>query len=302
MSSTAASLSPRTSLSRTAALLSALAVGSVGCRPSHNGPSAKAEPVVHAGDKAAAAASSSSASPIKPASAAPSPAPAPPPPARVERLLVPGDLVASVVRGVDGKAPLTVFLPGICSNANAYLQNFPEAAKKQGGVVAIEGDQPCGNLQDFRSFSWDAGRQHARVEAALAAAGVTEIPREGITLVGYSQGAALAEQMVQRWPGRYARIVLIGAPTDPSPRNLARARAVVTMACERDVTARMKQAATATSKAGIPATYFQMPGCTHGNIADGERVFDATFDWLRANERAPDAQATVVRIAGEPAS
>jgi pimeloyl-ACP methyl ester carboxylesterase len=168
-------------------------------------------------------------------------------------------------------------------------------------VVAIEGDQPCGTA-GFRTFSWDAARQHARVEAALAAAGLSEITREGITLVGYSQGAALAEQMVQRWPGRYARIVLIGAPTDPSPRNLARARAVVTISCERDVPARMKQAATATSRAGVPATYFEMPGCTHGNVAEGERVFDATFDWLRTNQRGPDPQAMVVRIAGSPSS
>lgn len=219
-------------------------------------------------------------------------------PARVERLLVPGDLIASVVRSSDGSPPLTVFMPGICSNANAYLRTFLEAARRHGGVVALEGDQPCGSAEGFRSFSWDATRQHARVEAALAAAGVVEIPREGITLVGYSQGAALAEQMVQRWPGRYTRIVLIGAPTDPAARSFLRARALVTMSCDRDVPARMKQAARATEKAGVPATYFEMPGCTHGNVADGERVFDATFDWIRANERTLDPLAAPVRIAG----
>ena len=234
--------------------------------------------------------------------ASPAPAEAPAvPPAQVERLLVPGDLVASIVRAKDGAAPLTVFMPGMCSNGNAYLQTFPEAARRQGGVVAIEGDQACG-VEGFRTFSWDAARQHARVEAALAAAGLTQIPREGITLVGYSQGAALAEQMVQRWPGRYARVVLIGAPTDPSPRNLARARAVVTMSCSLDVPARMKQAAQATSRAGVPATYFEMSGCRHGNVADPERIFDAAFDWLRANERAPDPRAEAVQIAGSPAS
>lgn len=229
--------------------------------------------------------------------AAPAASPAPAPPAVVERLLVPGDLVASIVRSKEGTPPVTVFMPGMCSNGNAYLQTFPEAARKQGGVVAIEGDQPCG-VEGFRTFSWDAGRQHARVEAALAAAGLTEIPREGITLVGYSQGAALAEQMVQRWPNRYARVVLIGAPTDPSPKSLTRARALVTMSCSLDVPGRMKQAAHAASRAGIPATYFEMPGCRHGNVAEAERVFDETFDWLRANEREPDPRAAAVRIVG----
>lgn len=232
---------------------------------------------------------------------APAAAPEPkqePTPARVERLLVPGDLGASLVRSKGGSAPVTVFMPGMCSNANAYLQTFPEAAQKQGGVVAIEGDQMCGGAQGFRTFSWDAGRQHARVEAALAAAGLTQIPREGITLVGYSQGASLAEQMVQRWPERYARVILIGAPTDPSSKNLARARGLVTMSCDRDVPARMKRAAQSASRAGIPATYLQMPGCTHGNVTDGERIFDTAFDWLRANERALDPSATPVQVAG----
>jgi pimeloyl-ACP methyl ester carboxylesterase len=224
------------------------------------------------------------------------------PPARVEKLLVPGDIVASIVRPpADAKRPpLTVFLAGLCSNANAYFHTFPEAARKVGGVVAIEGDQPCGTTGDFHSYSWDAQKQHLRIEAALGAAGVTEIPKEGITLVGYSQGAALAEQMVQRYPTRYARLVLIGAPTDPAPRNLARARSVVTMSCDRDVPSRMKLAAAGATKAGTPATYFEMPGCSHGNVTDGERIFDATFDFLHTNERPLDATAAPVRIVGSP--
>jgi pimeloyl-ACP methyl ester carboxylesterase len=225
------------------------------------------------------------------------PVPPPPPKARLERLLVPGDLVASVVRGADGAAPSTVFLPGMCSTAHAYLRTFPEAAQEQGGVVAIEGDQPCG-AEGYRSFSWDAGRLHARVEAALAAAGRTQIGRDGVTLIGYSQGAALAEQMVARWPERYARIVLIGAPTEPAAKNLSRARAVVTMSCDRDVPGRMKQAARAAAQAGVPTTYLEMRDCTHGNVTDGESVFASAFDWLRANERAPDPRAVDVRIAG----
>jgi pimeloyl-ACP methyl ester carboxylesterase len=226
--------------------------------------------------------------------------PAPEP--TVERLLVPGDLVASVVRGTSGKAPVTVFMGGVCSNAEAYLQTFPHAAQKTGGVVGIEGDQPCGPGADphYRTYSWDAGRQHARIEAALAAAGLTEIPKEGLTLVGYSQGASLAEQLAAKHPGRYARIVIIAAPTDPAPRDFAKTRALVTMACSRDVTVRMKTAATAASKLGTPSTYFQMPDCTHGQVADAENIFGQSFDWLAANERPLPDTAEATRIAGPP--
>lgn len=232
------------------------------------------------------------------ATAAKMPEPPPPPaPARVEKILVPGDLAASVVRASDDQAPLTVFMPGMCSNGTAYLQTFPEAARAQGGVVAIEGDQPC--APGFRTFSWDAAKQHARVEAALAAAGVREIPPEGITLVGYSQGATLAEQMVQRWPDRYRKVVLIGAPTEPSARSLGQARSLVTMSCDRDGAApRMQKAAKAAEKAGVPATYIEMANCTHGNVTDGEVNFTRTFDFLRDRARPLDAKAAPTLIAG----
>jgi pimeloyl-ACP methyl ester carboxylesterase len=121
--------------------------------------------------------------------------------------------------------------------------------------------------------------------AALTAAGVTSDPPEGLTLVGYSAGAGIGELMVQRWPKRYARVVLIGAPSDPSPARLAQARGVVTMSCSRDVPGRMRDAARRITAAGVPATYLEMPGCTHGNIADGERIFDTAFDWLNDNAK-----------------
>jgi pimeloyl-ACP methyl ester carboxylesterase len=219
------------------------------------------------------------------ANADPRPSPPAPAPAHVDRFPVPHDLPASIVASLDGAPPTTVFLPGLCSNANAYLQAFPEAARRQGGVIALEGDQPCGSLKDFHSFSWDAAKLHTRIDAAVSAAGLPANSSAGITLVGYSQGAALAEQLVQRWPSRYTRVVLIGAPTDPSATRFAEARGVVTMSCARDVPGRMKEATKRFVRAGIPSTYLEMPDCTHGNITEGDKTFDAAFDFLRDSSR-----------------
>jgi pimeloyl-ACP methyl ester carboxylesterase len=203
-------------------------------------------------------------------------------PARVEHVAVDKDVPAAIVRARPGQAPRIVFLPGVCSNAYAYLLSFPEAARAHGGVLAIDGDKPCGAAgSGFRSFSWDPVRQDARLQAAFAAAGDGSAPPEGLTLVGYSAGAGIGELMVQRWPKRYARVVLIGAPSDPSPARLSGASGVVTMSCSRDVPGRMRDAARRIAAAGVPATYLEMPGCTHGNIADGERVFETAFDWLK---------------------
>lgn len=209
------------------------------------------------------------------------PEPAPEAPATVDSLDVRGDVRASIVRGPRGAAPRTVFVPGLCSNAYAYLLGFPEAARQQGGVVAIDGDVPC--VPGFRSFSWDAGRLDARITAALAAAGTATFPEEGITLVGYSQGAALAEQLIQRWPARYTRLVLIGAPTDPSPAHFRTAKGVVTMSCALDVPWRMKEAARGLARVGVPSRYVEMPGCTHGNIGKGDETLGAAFEFLRGD-------------------
>lgn len=221
------------------------------------------------------------ASTAPPAVSSAAPAPPPPEPAKVERVEVPRDSPASFVRGAPGTTAHVVFMPGLCSNAYAYLLSFPEAARAHGGVVAIDGDQPCPGAKGFHSFSWNPILQRARIEAALSAANV-QIPEGGLTIVGYSAGASIAELMHQRWPKLFPRLVLIAPPVDPSVTRLRDARAVALMSCSWDVPYRMKAAATALDKVHVPATYLEMPKCTHGNIADGERVFTAAFDWLDA--------------------
>ncbi len=247
-----------------------------------------------------AARDSASAEPSRaaPAGVDAGPPEAPAPPLRVERVRVPGDLPAVVVNGKTGAPPRIVFLPGICSNVLGYVQAFQGAAHAHGGVVGIDGDVPCGDAKDYRSFSWDQAKLHARIEAALAAAGHTDIPREGIVLVGYSQGAALGEQLAARHPRRYSRVVLIGAPTEPSAVSFARTCAVATMSCQRDVPGKMREASARIARAKVPSSYFEMPGCTHGMMSDGERVFEDTFSWLEASARPVAEDATTTSITG----
>jgi pimeloyl-ACP methyl ester carboxylesterase len=176
-------------------------------------------------------------------------------------------------------------MAGVCSSGYGYLQLFQQAARAHGGALAIEGDRPCHTPGDH-SFTWDPRLHNARIEAALTAAGATPSQREGLTLVGYSAGAGIGAIMVMLWPARYPRVVLIASPADPEPGRLARARAVVTMSCSLDVPGRMKEAARRVASLGVPSTYLEMPGCTHGELSDGERLLGMAFDWLAAN--APD--------------
>lgn len=212
------------------------------------------------------------------------PAPPPPPvgPAVVESLPVPGSLPASIVRSGDGSTPYIVFLPGVCSNAGAYLYGFTETARALGGALAIDGDRPCGSSRDFHTITSDPDHEQPRIEAALRAAqgegGKT--PKRGIVLIGYSLGATLAERLIERFPERYKQAVLIGSPKDPKVARVKTARAVATMSCSLDVPQRMRGAVPRLEAAGVAAKYFEMPGCTHGNLTEGDRVFGEVFAWL----------------------
>lgn len=166
---------------------------------------------------------------------------APAGPAVVETLPVPGDLPASIVKSAEGRPPRIVFLPGVCSNAGAYLWGFAEAARAHGGAIAIDGDRPCGASQDFRSITSNPEHEEPRIQAALAAAGHATPASADVILVGY---------------------------------------AVATMSCSLDVPQRMQGAMRMLAGAGIRSSYFEMPGCTHGNLAEGDRVFSEVFTWL----------------------
>lgn len=209
---------------------------------------------------------------------------APLPPPLVQQTPVDRDSPASFIPGQEPGVARIVFLPGLCSNAGAYLWAFNQAAQAHGGVVAIDGDKPCGSATSgFHSFTWDPKLQYARIERALAATNM-KAPPDGFTLVGYSAGASIAEMVHEKWPELFPRLILIAPPEDLWIEKLVNAQAVVSMSCSYDVPGRMKSGAKKLGARGVRATYLEMPKCTHGNIADGQRIFDEAFAWLDTGE------------------
>ncbi len=246
------------------ALVAALAAPAFGCSSSRRLPLEKEPP-------AGASASASAAAPEAPA----------PPPAGVRTVEVPGDLPAFFLRGKAGAGGLMVFLHGACCHALGYVQAFQGAAAERASVLGLQGDRSCGGA--FRSWTLDAARQQARVAAALRAAGEGE-PRDAI-VIGYSQGALLAEQFSARFPAAYSRAILIGAPRVPSAANFGRARGVVMMAGQFDARQIMKDGARALAARGVPSTYVEIPGARHGQMGDGDRFMGEAFAWLEAHAK-----------------
>jgi pimeloyl-ACP methyl ester carboxylesterase len=201
------------------------------------------------------------------------------PPISVEPLALGGDREAFALRGARGDGML-VFLHGMCGHGQGHLRSFQRAAAEHGLSVAPSGDMDCPR-NGHRSWSHELGVIDALIVEALSAAGASGEPR-GVTLIGYSLGASRAEQLARRYPERYAALVLIGAPTQPSPHRLGHLRAAALIAGERDRQDLMKKGARAFDAAGIRSGFFVLPGARHGEMGpDSERVMDEVLEWVR---------------------
>ncbi|EYF04984.1 alpha/beta hydrolase [Chondromyces apiculatus] len=198
-------------------------------------------------------------------------------PVGAKEVEVPGDLPAFVVKGADGSCPRMVFLSGMCSHGLGYVQSFQGAAREHGGVLGLQGDVPCSADGVFRKYSFDLDKQDARIRKALETCGGKA---EDLVLAGYSQGAYVAERLAERWPERYARLVLIGAPTTPSAARLRKVRGAVMVSGEHDAKYRMKDGARGLGAAKVPATYLEMPGASHGQMTEAEKTMREALTWL----------------------
>ncbi|MDI1436040.1 alpha/beta hydrolase [Polyangium sorediatum] len=201
-------------------------------------------------------------------------------PVEVYTLNIPDDLPGFAVPGPNGAKPKMLFLHGMCSAGVGDVQAFQFTASEHGGILAVRGDTPCNGGGVLRKHSLDLDKLDARIRAAFEVSGGEA---KDLVLVGHSQGAYLGERLAEQWPERYSRLILIGAPTEPSAARLRHVRGAVMVSGQYDVTTRMKQAAAELQAAGIPSTYLEMPGAKHGQMGDAERVFGQAFAWLEKN-------------------
>jgi pimeloyl-ACP methyl ester carboxylesterase len=203
-------------------------------------------------------------------------------PVEVVSVAVANDLPVFFLRGREGTHGHFVFLHGRCSHAQGYVQAFQFAVAARGSLVAPQGDAACGG--PFRSWTLDADKQHNRIAAAFRAAG-DDAPLGEVTLIGYSQGEYLAEMLIERFPERYTRAVLMGAPHTPAVGRLHKLRSAVMVSGELDNKELMKEGARRLDAVGVPTTYVEMPGAPHGAIIDGERTMEAALAWLDTHDR-----------------
>jgi pimeloyl-ACP methyl ester carboxylesterase len=209
-------------------------------------------------------------------------------PIRVEEIRVGSDR-SYVLRGARGTQRM-VFLHGLCGHPQGYIQSFQYAAAEHGTVIGPTGDLRCGGQVGMHAWSADVAAIDQKIAQTFAAAGYGE-PLRDVVVIGYSQGATRAEALAKRWPERYSRLVLIGAPTKPSPYSLSAIQGAVMLAGELDRKDIMKAGARALSGRGIPSIFFELPDARHGEMGSAsERMMGQTFEWLNTHSRKPEAE------------
>jgi pimeloyl-ACP methyl ester carboxylesterase len=196
---------------------------------------------------------------------------------------VPDDVPIVVAHGQDGVERALVYLHGACGDIRSP-RAWSDVSAKYVTLVAIRGDRKCDQKSDRMYWSDSIERHQARIEAALGR--VAEIRNrrfdpENIVLMGYSQGAQIAEELVRAYPDRYPRVILGGIPVPPSASRLVSVRAVAVLGGERELTTHMRVGMWALDAQHIPARLALFPKAGHGEFGpEGARVMDETFDWI----------------------
>lgn len=226
----------------------------------------------------------------RPASTSVAPAPAPPPapepvasaaasapaaPAEIRVEDFPSE-EGFVVRGGTGTGKAVLF-GGICAQPQGYADAIKIAASRRVQLVALRGDKPCSG--EFRGWKFDLDGLSRRIDRTFQALGLGEA--RDVLLIGYSQGASVAELLAAREPEKYTRVVLMAKPSKPDPWHFGKAKAVATMAGTRDAQQLMVTGSRALAAAGVRSRYFPLPGAAHGYMGDDpEGTFEEVFAWL----------------------
>jgi pimeloyl-ACP methyl ester carboxylesterase len=185
----------------------------------------------------------------------------------VDEVAVANDLPVFAAREGTVHRRKMIFLAGMCVHPAGYVMSFLHEAAMRGDIVGLQGDVSCGGNGAMRRWSYDLERLNRRVDAAFQAAGFNESPENDIVVIGYSQGAELAEKLALRWPEKYSRAILIATPTTPSLT--AKTKAVVLMAGTHDISRdRLRISAGDLKRKGVHATFLEIPNAYHGQLGD----------------------------------
>lgn len=188
----------------------------------------------------------------------------------------------------EGPAPVTVYLHGMCGAPENACGHFARVANRRGWLVCPRAPNPCEN----GGTRWTGGHDGALVEAAVERLRLRYPDRvigDDRTLIGFSQGAFVAADILQQRNQPYRYALFIGAKA-PLQTSLVLGNGVVRVllsAGDRDgASPFMQRAARRLWRGGVDARFDSMGDVGHSFAADRDTWLDGALAWLWAPKRA----------------
>ncbi|MCC6525708.1 MAG: hypothetical protein IT373_23870 [Polyangiaceae bacterium] len=191
------------------------------------------------------------------------------------------ELFAPASAGPD--RPLVVMLPGACGEAHPVCERWRASSSARGWLVCPDGPSACEDGEP--DWHGDPLAQAAYLDAAVAEArgAYGRLGSGEDVLMGFSRGAFAARDIALAQPGRWPKLVLVGAALrlDPAAVRAAGIEAVVLAAGELDSAHGSMVGATARLAAsGIPARFLGLGPIYHQLPHDFARYVDEALAWL----------------------
>ena len=197
-------------------------------------------------------------------------------------LAMAGDRSLRVSHAPSSQMHPIIYLHGMCGNSKG-ADLWSNLATQYGTLIVVRADEPCG---DRPGYKWpkDLSLIQARIDAALQAVKSERggfLDTEHPTLIGYSQGAYRAEQLVGAYPERYPRALLGGPPTPPSYDALKSLSRVAVMGGELEDRAHMEAGTADLIAHGMRAQFFILPNVHHGSYGpQGRKVVERALSFI----------------------
>jgi pimeloyl-ACP methyl ester carboxylesterase len=160
---------------------------------------------------------------------------------------------------------------GVCGDVFAF-KSWIRAASTHGTLIAMRGDTTCDARRLRQKWSYDMRRLDRRIRQALTAVDslrqqfghAPPLDPSATVLIGYSQGAHIAQWMANHKPERYRRLVLIALAKQPRASRLRGTARVLLMAGSRDARRHIRAGYDKLLRAGLSVRYLELPGARHG--------------------------------------
>lgn len=184
----------------------------------------------------------------------------------------------------EERRPLTVFLHGMCALPEWECPVF-QGATGSSWLLCPPGPAAC----EGGGAMWvGTGSQlEKRVDKSVSLLAERESVDLGRrVLIGYSLGAPAALRIALAQPGRWQRLMIVNAGTEPSAAQLEKAgiRRIALVAGEQDATAaKLKKSAKRLAAAGVDARYFSMGKVGHYFDATSAERLSEALGWIGAD-------------------